>query len=258
MDEAARKRLWIDYARTKRDDLREKLILEYAPLVKLVAGRLNMYLGNNVEFDDLVGYGIFGLIDAIDKFDAFKDVKFETYASLRIRGSILDQIRKMDWIPRTIRQRQRQIDQVCNKIQAEKGRDATDEEIAEGLGITGDEYLEWQTQMKVTGVVSLNEYLETGSDIPNESASRVSEDFQQPEAVLEKAELKAKLIEALELLTDKEKTVITLYYYEEMTLKEISSVLEVSESRVSQLHTRALSKMKTKMGAYMGILHSKA
>ena len=257
MDEAARKRLWIDYARTKRDDIREKLILEYAPLVKLVAGRLNMYLGNNVEFDDLVGYGIFGLIDAIDKFDAFKEIKFETYASLRIRGAILDQIRKMDWIPRTIRQRQKQIDKVITQIQTEQGREATDEEIARALGISDEEYIDWQNQMKITGVVSLNEYLETGSDIPNERG-RVSEDFRQPESVMEQAELKQMLLQALELLTEKEKTVITLYYYEEMTLKEISGVLEVSESRVSQLHTRALAKMKTKMGDYMGIIHAKA
>ncbi len=257
MDEAARKRLWVDYARTKSDDLREKLILEYAPLVKLVAGRLSMYLGSNVEFDDLCGYGIFGLIDAIDKYDAFKDVKFETYASLRIRGAILDQIRKMDWIPRTIRQKQKQIDKVMSQIQAEKGREATDEEIAQGLGISSEEYVDWQSQMKITGVVSLNEYLETGSDIPNERG-RVSSDFQQPEKALEQQELKEMLISALELLTEKEKTVITLYYYEEMTLKEVSNVLEVSESRVSQLHTRALAKMKTRMGNYMGILHNKA
>ena len=116
MDENARKRLWDDYKRTKASDIREKLILEYAPLVKLVAGRLSMYLGYNVEYDDLVSYGIFGLIDAIDKFDTLKDVKFETYASLRIRGSILDQIRKMDWIPRTVRQRQRQIDTAIHEI----------------------------------------------------------------------------------------------------------------------------------------------
>ena len=109
MDEAGKKRLWQDYHRLKSPDLREKLIIEYAPLVKLVAGRLSMYLGYNVEYDDLVGYGVFGLIDAIDKFDMMKDVKFETYASLRIRGAILDQIRKMDWIPRTIRQRQKRL-----------------------------------------------------------------------------------------------------------------------------------------------------
>lgn len=254
MDEAARKRLWIDYARTKSPEIREKIILEYAPLVKVVAGRLGMYLGNNVEFDDLVGYGIFGLIDAIDKYDSMKDVKFETYASLRIRGSILDQIRKMDWIPRTIRQKQKQIEAVMRQVEQETGRQATDEEIALGLGISDEEYTQWQSQMKITGVVSLNEYIEQGSDISNDRV-RVSSHFEQPEKVMEKHELKEMLMEALELLTEKEKKVILLYYYEELTLKEISNILEVSESRVSQLHTKALSKMKTKLGKYMGILH---
>ena len=254
MDEAARKRLWVDYARTKSPEIREKIILEYAPLVKVVAGRLGMYLGNNVEFDDLVGYGIFGLIDAIDKFDSMKDVKFETYASLRIRGSILDQIRKMDWIPRTIRQKQKQIEAVMRQVEQETGRQATDEEIALGLGISDEEYTDWQSQMKITGVVSLNEYIEQGSDISNDRV-RVSSHFEQPEKVMEKHELKEMLMEALELLTEKEKKVILLYYYEELTLKEISNILDVSESRVSQLHTKALSKMKTKLGKYMGILH---
>lgn len=254
MDEAARKRLWVDYARTKSPEIREKIILEYAPLVKVVAGRLGMYLGNNVEFDDLVGYGIFGLIDAIDKFDSMKEVKFETYASLRIRGSILDQIRKMDWIPRTIRQKQKQIEAVMRQVEQETGRQATDEEIALGLGISDEEYVDWQSQMKITGVVSLNEYIEQGSDISNDRV-RVSSHFEQPEKVMEKHELKEMLMEALELLTEKEKKVILLYYYEDLTLKEISNILEVSESRVSQLHTKALSKMKTKMGKYMGILH---
>lgn len=254
MDEVARKRLWVDYARTRSQEVREKIILEYAPLVKVVAGRMNMYLGNNVEYDDLVGYGIFGLIDAIDKFDSFKDVKFETYASLRIRGAILDQIRKMDWIPRTIRQRQKQIDAVMSRIEATKGREATDEEIAAELGISDDEYTQWQSQMKITGVVSLNEYLEQGSDISNERA-QASRHFEQPEEAIEKEELKKMLMEALELLTEKEKKVILLYYYEDLTLKEISDILEVSESRVSQLHTKALAKMKKKLGNYMGILH---
>ncbi len=254
MDETARKRLWVDYARTKSPEIKEKIILEYAPLVKVVAGRLGMYLGNNVEFDDLVGYGIFGLIDAIDKYDSMKEVKFETYASLRIRGSILDQIRKMDWIPRTIRQKQKQIDTVMRQVEQETGRQATDEEIALGLGISEEEYVDWQSQMKITGVVSLNEYIEQGSDISNERG-RVSSHFDQPEKAMEKQELKEMLMEALELLTEKEKKVILLYYYEELTLKEISNILEVSESRVSQLHTKALSKMKTKLGRYMGILH---
>ena len=135
MDEAGRKKLWAEYYKNKAPEIREKIILEYAPLVKLIAGRLSMYLGYNVEYDDLVSYGIFGLIDAIDKFDSMKEVKFETYASLRIRGAILDQIRKMDWIPRTIRQKQKRIDAVCKEIETSTGRSATESEIAAGLGI---------------------------------------------------------------------------------------------------------------------------
>ncbi len=248
MDEAGKAKLWDDYARTRSPEIREKIILEYAPLVKLVAGRLSMYLGYNVEYDDLVGYGVFGLIDAIDKYDNMKAVKFETYASLRIRGAILDQIRKMDWIPRTIRQKQKKIDAA---IENEKGRAATDEEIAKSLGISDEEYLSWQSQMKVTGVVSLDEFMESGTEAPAQQNSQ--QRFETPEEVIEKEEMKKVLGQALELLTEKEKKVILLYYYEDLTLKEISNVLEVSESRISQLHTRALQKLKSKMGNYMGI-----
>jgi RNA polymerase sigma factor for flagellar operon FliA len=254
MDEAGRKKLLEEYAKLKSPELREKIILEYAPLVKVVAGRLSMYLGYNVEYDDLVSYGIFGLIDAIDKFDYMKEVKFETYASLRIRGSILDQIRKMDWIPRTIRQKQKKIDSVMHEIEQQTGRVATDEEIAKGLGISDEEYQDWQSQMKVTGLVSLNEYMEQGSDVAQDYSRHTTSHFDSPEESVEKEELTKVLGEALELLTEKEKKVITLYYYEELTLKEISNILEVSESRISQLHTRALQKMKTKMGNYMGVL----
>ncbi|MCL2052015.1 MAG: FliA/WhiG family RNA polymerase sigma factor [Lachnospiraceae bacterium] len=255
MDEAGRKKLWDDYAKTKSHEERDKIILEYAPLVKLVAGRLSMYLGYNVEYDDLVGYGIFGLIDAIDKFDSLKEVKFETYASLRIRGAILDQIRKMDWIPRTIRQKQKKIENVIKEIEATQGTAATDEQIAAGLGITNDEYDDWQSQMKVTGIVSLNEFMEQGSEIPIDPQNNQSR-FNGPEEAIEKEELKKVLMKALELLTEREKKVILLYYYEELTLKEISNVLEVTESRISQLHTKALSKMKSQMGNYMGIFTS--
>ena len=254
MDDAGRKKLLEEYAKTKSPETRETIILEYAPLVKVVAGRLSMYLGYNVEYEDLVSYGIFGLIDAIDKFDCLKDVKFETYASLRIRGAILDQIRKMDWIPRTIRQKQKQIDAVIRKIETETGRSATDEEIAQGLGITGDEYVDWQSQMKITGLVSLNEYIEQGSEISQDGGQHTAARFVSPEENVEKQELVRVLGEALELLTEKEKKVITLYYYEDLTLKEISNVLGVSESRISQLHTRALQKMRGRMGNYMGIL----
>lgn len=252
MNDAARKKLWEDYARVKTPDLREKLILEYAPLVKVVAGRLSMYLGYNVEYDDLVGYGIFGLIDAIDKFDVNKDVKFETYASLRIRGSILDQIRKMDWIPRTVRQKQKKIDEAIKKIETRTGRAALDEEIANELEVSNEELLNWQNQLKITNVVSLNEYVEQGME-PTMDA-RGNSHFIQPEDAIAEEELKKVLEQSLEVLTEKERKVITLYYYEDLTLKEISNVLEVSESRISQLHTKALMKMKKTMGPYMNIL----
>ena len=252
MDEQGRKKLWEKYSSEKTAELREQLIQEYAPLVKVVAGRLSMYLGYNVEYDDLCSYGIFGLIDAIDKFDFCKDVKFETYASLRIRGSILDQIRKMDWIPCTVRQRQRDIDKAMHEIEIETGHPASDEELAAKLGISGDELNDWQSQLKVTNVISLNEFMESGAEVPNER--NLASHFEGPEEVLDKKELKEKLMESLESLTEKEKQVILLYYYEELTLKEISYALDVSESRVSQLHTKALSKMREKLGRYMGIL----
>ncbi|MCF0128565.1 MAG: FliA/WhiG family RNA polymerase sigma factor [Pseudobutyrivibrio sp.] len=247
-----KEKLWDSYMAKPTAELREQIILEYAPLVKIVAGRLCMYLGNTVEYEDLCSYGIFGLIDAIDKYDLAKDVKFETYASLRIRGSILDAIRKMDWIPRTVRQRQRMIDEAMKAIELRTGHIATDEEIAQELNISDDEFTKWQSQLNVTNVVSLNEFVEQGAE-PVMDAEYNSH-FIQPEDNIAKQELEEKLKEALEVLTDRERSVILLYYYEDMTLKEISATLEVSESRVSQLHTKAINKMKKIMGEYMGIL----
>lgn len=247
-----REKLWEEYQKRPSPELREKLITEYAPLVKVVAGRLSMYLGYNVEYEDLVSYGIFGLIDAIDKFDLGKEVKFETYASLRIRGAILDQIRKMDWIPRTVRQKQKKIEEAIKQIESKTGRNATDDEIAKEIGIKEDELNEWQSQLKVTNIVSLNEFVEQGGEPVMDA--RGNSHFVQPEDSVQEEELKQVLSETMELLTEKERKVILLYYYEELTLKEISNILEVSESRVSQLHTKALFKMRKKMGNYMGIL----
>lgn len=247
-----KEKLWEEYSKKPAPEIREKLIIEYAPLVKTVAGRLYMYLGNNVEFDDLVGYGIFGLIDAIDKYDYSKDIKFETYASLRIRGAILDQIRKMDWIPRTVRQKQRQIDEATKAVEAETGKTATDDAVAERLGISDDEYVNWQSQLNVTNLVSLNEFMEAGAE-PVSDAKHNST-FIEPEENVSKEELKRVLKDSLENLTEKEKKVIVLYYYEDLSLKEISKVMEVTESRVSQLHTKALMKMKKTMGDYMYML----
>ncbi len=252
MKAVEREKLWAEYSKNPSQELREKLIIEYAPLVKVVAGRLSMYLGYNVEYDDLVSYGIFGLIDAIDKFDLGKDVKFETYASLRIRGAILDQIRKMDWIPRTVRQKQKKMEEAIRTVETRTGKNASDEEVARELGIADEELNEWQSQLKVTNVVSLNEFVEQGGE-PVMAAQNNSH-FVQPEEAIAEEELKKVLEETMSLLTEKEQKVILLYYYEELTLKEISNILEVSESRVSQLHTKALTKMRGKMGSYMGIL----
>jgi RNA polymerase sigma factor for flagellar operon FliA len=213
-----------------------------------------MYLGYNVEYDDLVGYGTFGLIDAIDKFDCTKGVKFETYASLRIRGAILDQIRKMDWIPRSIRQKQRKMDQAYQNLEIRYGRLANDEEIAKELDISVDELETWQNQTKITNIISLDEFMEQGTESKVEQS--LTEDFDQPDRIIEKQELKELLIKTLETLTEKEKKVIVLYYYEELTLKEISRILEVSESRISQLHTKALQKMRMKLGNNIELLAS--
>lgn len=251
MNAESRAKLWEEYSKYKTTEGREKIIIEYANLVKIVAGRLSMYLGYNVDYDDLVGYGVFGLIDAVDKFDYSKGVKFETYASFRIRGAILDEIRKMDWIPRTLRQKQRKIDAAYHKIEAERGKVATDEEIAKELEITVGEFEVWQSQTKVSNLLSLDEYLEQGSEVKMDSS--LGSQYETPERVVEKQELKEILIQTLETLTEKEKKVILFYYYEDLTLKEISSILEVSESRISQLHTKALQKMRTKLGNNMDL-----
>lgn len=252
MKEAERKKLWERYQKTKLPELREQLILEYANVVNLVAGRLSMYLGYTVEYDDLVGYGIFGLIDAIDKYDADKNVKFETYASLRIRGSILDQIRKMDWIPRTLRQKQKRMEAAVAKLEAAYGRPVSEDEIAGELGISRDEYEGWRSEAEFTNMISLDDYLEQGTEGRMES---LNSQFEQPENAIQKQELKEMLVEALQKLTENEQKVITLYYYEELTLKEISQILSVSESRVSQLHTKALQKIKDRLGDSVDLLN---
>lgn len=252
MDETKREKLWAAYSKKRDPSIREELIMEYVPLVKVVSGRLSMYLGYTVEYDDLVSYGIFGLIDAIDKFDYDKGIKFETYASLRIRGSILDQIRKMDWIPRSVRQKQKQMEAAISKIESEENRVATDEEVAKELNITMDEYFNWQGQTKVTNIASIDEFVEQGIEVKAFDSHKYAQN--EPEQVYEQEEIKELLAGSLEGLTEKERMVVLLYYYEELTLKEISKVLEVSESRISQLHTKALQKMKKILGVHYEIL----
>lgn len=246
MNEVQREELWKQYEQNKTPQIREQLIVEYAGLVKVVAGRMGMYLGYTVEYDDLVGYGVFGLIDAIDKFELTKGVKFETYASLRIRGSILDQIRKMDWIPRTLRQKQKKLETAMKELELEYGRPATNEEIAQNMGIAVSELEDLVNETQLSNLVSLDEYFEQGCDVREEMGNTPR--FEQPEAIIERQELKKILAKAIDSLTDNEQKVIAFYYFEELTLKEISKILEVSESRISQLHTKALRKLRDKMG----------
>ena len=233
-----KERLWIEYNHSKSTVIREQIIIEYVPLVKVVAGRLSIYLGSNVEYDDLVSYGIFGLIDAIDKFDYGKGI--------RIRGSILDQIRKLDWIPRSVRQKQKAIDAAMKNLETELGPNYSDEDMAKELGITEDEYLNWLGQTNISNISSIEDFLEQGNEV-RASVNRTYA-MVEPEKVVEDRELKEKIVEALDCLTEKEKKVVLLYYYEDLTLKEISRVMEVSESRVSQLHSKALKKLKSELG----------
>lgn len=239
--------LWKQYNQTKDPAIREKLIMSYAHLVKYVAGRLSIYFGSNVEYDDLVSYGIFGLIDAIDKYDPQKGVKFETYASLRIRGAIIDSIRELDWVPRSMRQKHKEIEKAYVDLENIKGRPPEDKEVAEKLGISLDELYKLLGDISISSMVSLEEYLEQNYEIGIEHSSR---SYEHPEEYVEIEELKKILGEAIDKLPEKEKKVVSLYYYEELTLKEISAIMKVSESRISQLHTKAILKLQGKLSRY--------
>lgn len=244
--------LWKQYQNTRDPELREKLIIEYSHLIKYIAGRLNIYFGSNVEYDDLVGYGVFGLIDAIDKFDINKGVKFETYASLRIRGSIIDSIREMDWVPRSLRQKNKELEKVYSEVENELGHSASDKEISQKLGITVNDFYKLLNEVNITSMVSLEDFLEQNYEIGiGESAADAEE---HPERQMELKELGRILSEAIDKLPDKEKTVVGLYYYEELTLKEISAIMKVSESRISQLHTKAILRLKGKLARHHSLL----
>jgi len=244
--------LWKQYSETRDAALREKLILEYSYLIKYIAGRLNIYFGPNVEYDDLVGFGVFGLIDAIDKFDINKGVKFETYASLRIRGSIIDSIREMDWVPRSLRQKNKEFERICAEIENQLGHSASDAEIAERLGISLDEFYKLLNDVNLTSIISLEEFLEQNYEMEVDLSDTDKNDH--PEKHMELEEIKEILGDAIDKLPEKERTVITLYYFEELTLKEISAIMKVSESRISQLHTKAILRLRGKLGRHKALL----
>jgi len=244
--------IWLKYRETNDPVLRDRLILEYAHLVKYCVGRLGMHLGAMIEHEDLVSYGIFGLIDAIEKFDHQKGVKFETYASLRIKGSIIDNIRKLDWIPRSLRTKQKQFDTMYTKLEVELGREPTEAEISSKLGIPDEEVRELYRKVQILGLISLDEYLEQNNEPMLGPDSNIGE--LNPEKVFATKELKETLRTAIEKLSNNEQMVLSLYYFDELTQKEISACLNVSESRVSQIHSKALFKLSRLLGRHKSIL----
>lgn len=246
-------KLWEKYSTTKDKQIKDQLIVNYIPLVKYVAGKVSIQVGQYVEFDDLVSSGIFGLIDAIDKYDYRAGNKFETYATLRIRGSMIDAIRKLDWIPRSIRQKNKKIEIAYRKLEQELNREPTDEELARELEISVKELEEEMRKANVSALVSLDE--ERGDDGHSTLYDASSNNLDAtPEDEYSKKELKEMLVEALDTLNEKEKIVISLYYFDDLTLKEIAKVLEVTDSRVSQIHSKALFKLQNKLGKYKEIL----
>jgi len=248
-DEKEEDRLWEEYRKTKSQALRDAFIRQYMPLVKYVAGKVSVGMPGSVEFDDLVGFGQFGLLDAIEKYDPSKNVKFKTYAVTRIRGAIFDELRQIDWVPRSVRQKSREIEDAINTLEARLGRTATDAEIAESLGVSEDDYHRIIMKVSGTSVLSLNDVWHNGDDAANASIgdSIESPSSMNPDAIVEREEIKKVIVQAINELPEKEKMVIVLYYHEDLTFKEIGQVLNVSESRISQLHTKANLRMRAKL-----------
>ena len=241
--------LWHEYRRSRDRRVRDRLILTYAPLVKYVAGRLGSGLPAHVDDDDLVSYGLLGLIGAIERYDPDRDVKFETYAIARIKGSIIDELRSLDWVPRSVRSRARDIERAIGELESRLGRAPTDEEIAGKLGVSEDELNESLSEISRTSIAALDELWTVSSGGDSVALIDTIEDEQgpNPQAALDETELREAIADAISRLPEREKLVVTLYYYEELTLREIGEVLGVTESRVSQLHTKAILRLKARL-----------
>ncbi len=241
--------LWRQYKRSRDPKIRDTFVKQYAPLVKYVAGKIAIGMPHNVEFDDLVGFGVFGLFDAIEKFDPNKHVKFKTYAVTRIRGAIFDELRSIDWVPRSVRQKTREIEETIRSLESSLGRAATDREIADAMGMSLEDFQKTVMKISGTSVLSLNDVWYTGEDNDKVSIAESIESPQSlnPDIIIEKEEIKRVIVEAIQELPEKEKKVLVLYYYEDLTLKEIGEVLEVTESRISQLHTKAIMRLRAKL-----------
>ncbi len=243
--------LWSTYKETGAQDAREHLILNYSPLVKYVAGRVSASLPQTVDTADLISYGLFGLIDAIEKYDPERGIKFETYAIARIKGAIIDELRTMDWVPRSVRSRARQLEAAYVTLENRLRRTPTDAEIAAEMGISSDDLRELLSRLSYTSVVSFEEMWAGGDREERGDAFAVIADdsADDPVALFETEETKEILASAIERLPERERIVIALYYYEGLTLKEIGRVLGVTESRVSQLHTKAVLRMRARLQA---------
>ena len=249
LEEKTEEELWELYRKNQDPKIRDMFVKQYAPLVKYVAGKVAVGMPHNVDFDDLVGFGVFGLIDAINKYDPDKHVKFKTYAVTRIRGAIFDELRSIDWVPRSVRQKSREVEDTVHRLEASLGRSATDKEIAAELGMSESDFQKTMMKISGTSILSLNDVWYTSEE--NDSISIVdsieSPQSLNPDTIVEKEEIKRVIVQAIDELPEKEKKVLVLYYYEDLTLKEIGKVLEVTESRISQLHTKAIIRLRSKL-----------
>jgi RNA polymerase sigma factor for flagellar operon FliA len=249
-NEAALRGLWEHFKESGEVSTRERLILHYAPLVKYVAGRVGVGLPPNIEQADLVSYGIFGLIDAIEKFDIHRAIKFETYAISRIRGAIIDELRAIDWIPRSVRYKAREVERAYAALEGELHRTPTEPEVAERLGISLEDLHQIFSQVSYVNVVALDELLTVGGEKGDKlSLVDTLEDTkaEDPVTAFEAEETKFLLARAINQLPEREKIVVTLYYYEGLTLAEIGKVLGVTESRICQMHTKAVLQLRAKL-----------
>lgn len=228
--------LWSSYKKEQDIEQRNALIEHYLPLVRLVAGRLAIGLPSHVDRDDLLSSGFFGLLDAIERYDPTRRNKFETYAGVRIRGAMLDYLRAKDWMPVTMRQRIRKYSDVSAQLASELGREATDEEIRERMGIGEKEYRVMLRELGAATLIPLDDYLAGGGEKAAEDGG--------PSAQLEATEIKETLAAAIDRLPEKERIVVSLYYYDELTLKEISKILHLTEARISQLHSKAVFRLR--------------
>ena len=240
--------LWLEYRKSGDRHLRDRLILTYAPLVKFVAGRVGASLPAHVDEQDLVSYGLLGLIGAIERFDPGRAIKFETFAMARIRGAIIDELRSTDWIPRSVRTKARQFERTVAALESKLQRSPTEEEIADEMDMDVEEIRKFLGQLSLVNVVALDELLvDDDGSAPRLVDTLKDTSALDPQAMAEHGEARQLLARAVEQLPDREKVVVSLYYFEGLTLSEIGRVLGVTESRICQLHTKAVLHLRTKL-----------